>query len=324
MSKSLKFIWIDDDPLRKRECNNLGQSLDVSIKFIDVKNDDQALKDVLSENEPNLILIDHNLNDIISGVFKKGSTVAVYIRETWPECPIICVTGEDINEVDSQNRLQYEDVFEINKISNYYSTILSIANSFKYLKKRRPKTLDDFLDLIDAPKKDYERLKTIIPKELKEYDLNKSLLLDISHWVRKVLIKRPGFLYDRLWAATLLGIKESSLNKVEHLFERAKYTGIFMDGSNERWWKSKLLNILSSNIQERGLPWEKGRKMPNIEKDDFSKCYATGKYFPETVAYVDETPKARCHPMLLKETVVHPNYEDLLFFEEIRMMKPAE
>jgi CheY-like chemotaxis protein len=322
MSKKINFIWIDDEPNRKASSDHLKETLKLSGLFIDVKGDyTDGLKALFKKPEPDIILIDHNLKDISSGVFKKGSTFAAYIRETWPDCPIVCITGEDITKVDYQKRSLYEDIFSITKISKHYPTILSIAKSFRKLKEDRPKDVDDLLALMKSPKEDHERLRTIIPQDLKENFKDKSHLLNISHWLRETFLKRAGFVYDRLWLSTTLGIKESSFHKVENIFSKAKYTGIFADESNPVWWKSSALELLAAQVKEAGLPWENGRKIPVISKRDFSSCYSSGEDFPETVAYVDEAKDAKRAPMKLKYTESHPNFEDLLFFEEVRVMK---
>jgi len=135
----LQFKWIDDDPVRERAAITLGEALNVDVEFIDASLEDSTMNfsSFLEEQEPDLIIIDHNLADIKSGVFRKGSTVATYIRERWSDCPIISISG-NIVEVDSQQRSLYVDLFPIERISDYYPNILSIAESFKDLKSRRP------------------------------------------------------------------------------------------------------------------------------------------------------------------------------------------
>jgi CheY-like chemotaxis protein len=326
MTKKMQFIWIDDRSERATESSNLEERLNVKCQFKDVKGKDlnAVLSEILSSEEPDLILIDHKLENIQSGIFRTGSTAAATIRERWPECPIVCITGVDMNEVDSQQRSLYEEMYSITKISRYDNSLISIANSFKALRKKRPQTVEQMFKMFKAPKEDKERLKAVFPKELKENFSNNTIAREIFRWTKTTFINRPGFLYDRLWAATLLGIKEDSFSKVEAIFSEAKYDGIFSDDSNERWWKSRLLEILAENISELNLPWEKGRKLQGLSKSDFSKCYATKADFPETVAFVDETKAARRVQIKLNETIPHPNFEDLLFFDEIRMMKPAE
>jgi CheY-like chemotaxis protein len=332
MKKKFTVLWIDDDPQKKRRASeNLKDRLNLDVKFIDVENKNlpAELKQILSGDEPDLILMDHMLNRVNINGYERGSTAAEVIHEEWPDCPIVCVTAAPLRNIDRHQRSIYEDIFEFDNISLYDSTIISIAESFQKLKmkKNRPQSIDDFIKLLRAPEDDKERLIAVIPKELKNEELyqDESLLLTISRWVRHTLMAKPGFLYDRLWTATLLGIKEESLPKIEHIFSKAKYSGIFADKGNERWWQSKLKEILFLQFPEIDeiYPWKLGRKLPEITEADFSKCYASGEDFPETVAYTDEAAKTR-KPMRLRYTVSHPGFEKFLFFEEMRMMKGAK
>lgn len=329
MSNKLNIFWIDDDSSRKKESESLGNRVKANVDFISVEK--QVLLDelnkILSKQMPDLILMDHRLNDVKGSGIEAGSIAAEILREKWQDCPIVCITAVPLKDIDLHKQSIYEAVFEIEKISEYDSTLLSIARSFQELQKKRPQDKDDFIGILKAPEDDRVRLESILPRELKNKEdyQDKSLLLNISRWVRHTLTAKPGFLYDSLWTATLLGIKEESFKKVEKIFEDAKYNGIFADESNERWWQSKLKEILFSQFPDSDsvYPWELGRKLPGIQESDFSKCYKSGEEYPETVAYTDEKAKTR-EPMRLRYTVPHPNFEKLLFFEEIRMMKGAE
>jgi hypothetical protein len=121
----------------------------------------------------------------------------------------------------------------------------------------------------------------------------------------------------------LLGLNENGFKKVELSFTSARYKGLFSDESKERWWKNKLIKILSKHIKSSGLPWEKGRSLfPSKATQYYSKDYYSDykEEYPEVVAYIDDSSSER-KSMKLKYTVPHPKYEKLLYFEEIRMMK---
>lgn len=327
MSKKLKFLWIDDNPeLREPESKNMEKRLGVNIDFKDVKTNDldKCLVVMLNEKQPDLILIDHKFDDNKTGIFKTGSTIAALIRDTWPTCPIICVTGINIDEVDSQKRSLYEAVLQFHDISKYDDTILSIAKSFKKISEIQPQNVNELLELLKAPSVENQKLETILPNYLKENFADKGLSTNLSNWIRNILIERPGFLYDKLWTSTLLGIKEDSFHKVEEFFKSAKYKGLFADNSKPRWWKASILEILSKKVKQPGLSFEKGRSLNRIEKKDYSKCYVDDTDYPETVAFEDQTSFSKSYPMKLQNTVSHPAYSDMLFFEEIRLMKPKE
>ena len=139
MSKKYRFTWIDDNPRRKESSDNLKASLGMTGDFIDARvEQSKLLGQLFSKPQPDVLLIDHNLENNLTGVFKKGSTLAANIRETWPNCPVICVTGQDTLNVDSQKRLLYQEVISVTQISRHYNTILSIAKSFRKLKENKP------------------------------------------------------------------------------------------------------------------------------------------------------------------------------------------
>jgi len=320
MSKKLQFVWIDDEN-RGQAFKTMKARLGVGGKFINVgKSNVNYLKDIATI-KPDLIIVDHNLTNSDENI-KKGSTIASLIREKHPEMAIICVTGQDPSKIDNLEGLSYEAVFEIDQLGKHYESILSIAKSFKKLNSDRPINIDEFIALLKAPKIERIKLENIIPMEIKENFEDKALFQNISHWITHILITRPGFLYNRLWSATYLGLTEKGFKKVEDMFEKAKYKGLFADQTKERWWKSSLIEILSKEIKTTGLPWEKGRSLSGITHHDYSKDYYTDNKedLPEVVAYTDETCTEE-YPMKKKYTVPHPKFDKLLYFEEIGMMK---
>lgn len=322
MSKKLKFVWIDDDENRNIACTNLEKHLKVKCDFVNVKPKDVDFLSIIDNVKPDLILIDHNLTDIGTGTIKKGSTISALIREKNPTLAIACITAQDILGIDSQQRMSYESIFSYDNITEHYFTMQSIALAYRKMKLNIPKDIIELLVLMKAPKEEQFRLETIVPFDIKENFHDQGIYTNISHWIRDVLFERPGFLYDSLWSATLLGLNESGFKKIEKLFLPAKYKGIFADESKERWWKCELTKILSKYVKTSGLPWEKGRMLPGITPRYYSKDYYTdfNEEFPETVAYIDETTNERAQ-MKLKYTVSHPKFDKLLFFEDIKMMK---
>ncbi|MCK9204427.1 MAG: response regulator [Bacteroidales bacterium] len=301
MSK-LKFLWIDDED-RSPAFENLKAQLKVEGKFINVTDEDSDYLTEIENIKPDLILIDHNLTET-TGDIKKGSTLAAQIREKHPRFPIACITGQD-DPIDTQQKLSYEAIYKLHQIEHNYQSMKAIAQSFRKLNSSNPLNVNQLLNLIKLPELDRIRLESIMPQEIKENFEDKALFQNISHWIRNVLIARPGFLYDRLWTATYLGLTEPGFDRVEDLFKAAKYRGLFADNTSERWWKSKLLEVLSRKVKTTELPWEKGRSLPGINLHFYSKdYYSTNKEDqPEVVAYIDDSSDER-YPMKLKYTVL--------------------
>lgn len=322
MKKKLSFIWIDDEPEREEASINLAKQNGVKCKFIDVSQEDVNYISLIDEIKPDLILVDHNLTQIKTGDIKKGSTIAAFIRENHPKYPIACITGQEEATLDSQQRLSYEAVFSYSDIKMHYETMISIAEAYKKLNANPPQDSDQLIAMMKVPDAEVSKLKNILPHDIKENYNDSGVFANISSWIRNVLIERPGFLYDRIWVATILGLNESGFKKIEPIFKAAKYNGLFSDKSKERWWKSEVLKILSRKIGAPIASWEKGRLLlPKMEKKYLSVDHYTEKEeYPEVVAYLDETSDKRVQ-MKLKYTVPHPKYDKLLFFEEIRMMQ---
>jgi CheY-like chemotaxis protein len=333
MSNKLKFIWIDDTPQREKSAQNIGDALSVEVDFhgLKSKNVNEELQKILTGQEPNLILMDHSLDQTDYKAIRSGSSAAAIIREKWQACPIVSVTGTDISDMDTRHRSAYEAIFQFSSISKSYSKIMAIAEGFKTLKQKSPaleqkpqEAIKIILNHLKVPEDDRSKMIKILPSELKDNFQDKSLLLEIYRWCESTLFKRPGFLYNRLWVSTLLGLNSAGFKKVEDKFEAAKYKGIFANDSDERWWKSEVLSILGEETGKVGLPWKIGRALVNVKKNHFTKCHVSEEEFPETVAAVDTTNGAEWHPMKLKYTDPHPLFEDMLFFEELRIMKAAD
>jgi CheY-like chemotaxis protein len=333
MKEKLNLIWIDDDEERKKQADELAKKEKVNVDFISVVKKDLQVElnnifNKYKEKEPDLILIDHKLDKVNGKLIQTGSTAAEIIREheKWNDCPVVCVTGVDPEKYIGLHRKHMYDAFlEIDDVLEKSTMVISVADGFHIMKQNRPKNLEDIFQLIKVPKDDETRITEVLPENLKMHFDDKSLLTTICHWVRNVLLEKPGFLYDRLWAATLMGIKEESFIKVEKHFEEAVYKGIFTDSSNKRWWQSMLRDKLFSLIdvdEYISKPWDAGRKLKGISIEDYSKCYVCGKTTPapETVGFPDEESHDR-YPMHRRCTVPHPKAEQSLFFEEIRMMK---
>jgi hypothetical protein len=327
MKRRYSFLWIDDDQSRKNLLDTIKKKLNVDGEFIDVTGENIVTKieEILSKSKFDLILMDHILNGAAEASIQTGSTTAEYIRETKPDCPIVGITAVKVTDIDFHKKSIYEDLFEVSKISEHYDSILSIAKSYSTLVEKRPQNNDDLIGLLKAPKDITERLTIIIPEEIKRNYEDKSLLINISKWIRHSLMLKPGFLYDQLWAATLIGLKADSFHKVEQLFKKAKYVGLFSDKGNERWWQAQIRQIIYSNYphDQSTFPWHLGHLITGIEKIDHSVCHVCKKEFPETVGYTDEMCKTRA-PMHLRCSSIHPNFESTLYYDDRRIMVPAK
>ena len=333
MTKATRMncIWIDDRSQRKSTAEAFRRDTGVSLSFVNALGEDinDVLKTVVSDAQPDIVIVDHVLDKTAPArTISKGSTVAEALREDWPTCPIVGITAATKrHDVHARQRQVYDELLSGDSFSDHFNHLVSLAEGFRRIAQMRSASKDALLALLSPPDEDMPRLEQVMPLDFvsgTKTQPEPTLATRLHAWMRDVLFPRPGFLYDRLWTATLLGLNEEGFGKVEKIFRKARYEGIFACDMRERWWASKVKEILSKKCpsEQPSLPWESGRRLPGIKKNHFSRCYSSKKDSPapETVAYLDEAPSSAQKPMRLRFTVRHPRFPVLPFFEEIRMM----
>ena len=320
MTTSKTIVWIDDNPGRKRTAD------DLDAKFVNVQNKDlaQEVVELLNGPAPPLVILDHVLDKTTTTnpVFQKGSTIAEAIKEKWPSCPVVGVTNVDnVQDIDVRTKRIYDALFSFQDFSKYIDRIDAIKKGFAFVARTKAMTARKLVQLLKPPEDEVERLVAALPDDLKKSFRDPSVGSRLYRWIEG-LMDRPGFLYNKLWAATFLGLTESGFQKVAGRFKKGKYTGVFARDNDPRWWSSRLSELLYKQCdpESQEMSWHTGRRLPGIRKEHFSRCYRCDKEFPETVAYLDERSDER-HAMHLKCTVLDPRYKRELYFQDIRMMQ---
>jgi hypothetical protein len=318
MSISRKIFWIDDDGRRKRTADDIGAD------FINVHEEDLGAKvdELLKRPHPALIILDHIL-DKTAGTnpfFKKGSTIAEALKEKWATCPVVGVTNADLKTIDLRTQRAYDELIPFSDFRDYLDKIGVIRRGFATIARFHARGPKDLLTLLKPPDDDMDRLLAALPEELKNSFRDPSVASSLYTWVEK-LIKRPGFLYDCLWAATSIGLNEKGFEKAAEYVDKAMYRGVFSLKEDPRWWSSRVTEILYKRLPpESGeMSWHLGRKLPGIKAEHHSRCYKCKEDYPETVAYLD-TDIDEQRSMHLRCTILHPRYKRELYFEDIRMM----
>lgn len=318
------IYWIDDDPTRKEDSDNLGARINVPTKFWNLYEKDIAeeVNEILSQKQPTLILIDHSLVNTTNPILKKGSTVSQWIREEWPMIPIHCVTSSDPKEINHSSSRAYESIIQFNELSKNDEFIKSCFEGFSKLNDipKNKYNSEMYCGLLEPNDDEIEKLKSILPHELKDENEATNDFVIFYKWVFEDLISKPGFLLDALYTATMLGLTPKGFEKIKDKFEEVRYRGIFNTSSNATWWKNGVLETLSTLVDGNDLPWVLGRKLYDFEKDDLSKCEVSTEDYPDTVALSDTTKSATRHQVLTKYTKVHPHFESMLYFDDIRII----
>jgi hypothetical protein len=314
------IVWIDDEPKRQRTAKDLGAD------FINVrdKNLEQTVIDLLKGPQPELIIVDHILDKTKSAdrLFQRGSTIAEAIKEQWPACPVVGVTNVDnVEAIDERTKRTYDALFPFQEFRQHINQIFAMRKGFALVARSTIRSARGMVALLKPPKEELDRVEAALPDDLKKSFRDPSRASRLHHWVSH-LVERPGFLYDKLWVATFLGLTEIGFEKVSAIFEKAQYKGVFAFAEAPRWWSSRLSELLYEECKpEAGeMSWETGRRLPGVKGQYFSRCYNCDKEFPETVAYIDRKSLER-HAMHLKCTVLDPRYNRELYFEDYRMMQ---
>lgn len=329
MSKRLNFLWIDDDKSRKVTADNLEKNSGAHVHFFDVteKNIAEQIGLLLKKYDPDLVIVDHKL-DKTAGPLRSnklkstGATAAEIVKDSNPQIPVICVTKVDRDkDITFAQRSAYDAIFSAGHVNSRYRIFISLAKGFRNLRINPLKSHSELLDSFGCPQVDRPRLFQVLPNDIKTQFDKKGYSSVLWRWMSAVFFERPGFLYDSMWTATLVGAKESSFLKNQHRVQSAKYKGIFANEVDPRWWASQILEILYKNRYDgkQDDPRLLGRDYLHIPKQGYSKCEVSGKDLPDAVAFTDVTNKER-RQACLEFTEEHPEFQKLLFFEEIRIL----
>jgi hypothetical protein len=266
----------------------------------------------------------------------QGFTIAGMIREKFPESPIYGVSVEVSQKSNgifgsrSQAAIEvYDKIFSFSEIQSQGDKILYYdAIDFKKIRESKKGNVKTLLDLLKAPLIDGDRLKLILPNDLKNglkfYDRGNSMAF--SRWVLKDLLFTPGFLYNKLQSATHLGMTIVTFEKYINKFNESRYTGIFSETSEPLWWVSKLdEKIFSYSISKKTSEVNTQKlasKIFKLSKNQCAKCIYCGELFPETVGINldDENDKKPVH---YKCSIPHPKLKNKMYFDEPRAFKIA-
>ena len=333
----VKILWIDDEVIDHAEdAKNLmyaRKKLEVSI--IHPTNLDSELRPLkTSNNIPDLFLVDYFLDEVKfegegNGKYQhRGLAVAGRLREFEPEHPIYVVTQKDAKKEgiffsEAQAvRAVFDKILPFKDLQREGHNILYYdALDYRSIRKSPRRNLGGLFKLLQAPDDLKERLKLVLPEELREGLAPYGNTITFAKWVRLVLLDLPGFLYDQLHAATHFGMTVETFKKISPKLKGAKYSGAFAKTSPALWWVSKLNDIIFSMPKARKInktnPWELCPMVFNLPKKMHTKCIVCGDPFPETVG-MNLKDDSDLQPVHYRCSIPHPNRRRELYFDEPR------
>jgi hypothetical protein len=319
--KRLRFVWIDD---RKEKVAPYKAAIEAGltaprriarIELIEVKKDIlNALNDWLSKHgtpPPDLFVIDH-VFDVAVPFRLRGSSVALLLRRTFPKTPMVCVSANvgRPGVLNQEDLAEYMTVIPYGDLSDKVEQLYAIARDFRKVEIGGSGVRQHLVDCLKAPPRDREDFLRVLPEEFQTQP-HATTQHRVARWIYNVLLARPGFLYDRLHAATLLGLTEAGFEKIEPDFHRALYRGVFATQAEPRWWVSEIKRLLFSKAPADGPsePQLAGRLLTGIRASDHSTCYISrvAEPPPDCVAFADTTPDAKLRVVRHEFTEQHPN-----------------
>lgn len=212
-----------------------------------------------ASDHPGLYLVDYELDTVeadgsIAGY--RGTTLAARLRELYTDFPIVLLTRSTSSTWTAARRAVeagsvfdatlYRDTDLRTNPESTTATLISLADGFKVLRDAPTRTTTCLLDLLEADERGQAEAQRTLPPT------DGWVAAEAAHWVRGVLLRYPGVLYDAAHASVALGITRDSLNRrdVLSLLEPAEYQGLF-SSETRHWWRHRLFEItyeLSSTI----------------------------------------------------------------------------
>lgn len=258
----------------------------------------EKLADLVAK-EPNLFLIDVELDRLQSDGTTKvaygGLALAAEIRMRWPDCPIVLITRQSIlNDLGPTTRRQVVDrtpssdemILKEDLDDDLDATrrlLISIAKGFQGLRSIGSKSWDSLAQAMGATEDESLVLREAAPP----LQQGQWIVSEAAEWIRKVVLRFPGIVYDPIHAATRLGISLESFqdDRAQDLLVPARYTGVFAP-TEGRWWKDRLLEMAMKLASEHGLNGPVNRSFSEVvsRTSDFKPSEAVCVWDPTSLA----------------------------------------
>ena len=211
--------------------------------------------------DADLYLVDYELDTSQPGrdlAPYRGVTLAARLRELRPEFAITLLTRSDLPSWMATQRtakvgamfddVLYKDTDLRNNASGVQARLRSLANGYRTFRASDDRSVVALLALLKTDHTGRDNALEALPPE------NDWKGFEASHWIRSVLLRYPGVLYNRVHASTALGI---SLEDFDHVMVReslqsARYHGPFSE-EREHWWRHALFDIANRMCQEHGI-----------------------------------------------------------------------
>jgi hypothetical protein len=347
---TIVICWIDDNVKHRFDAENLQGKMTLSGKKGKVLfyHPEDFKSVVESEKKVDLFLIDYYLNRSPNAKGRayagKGISFIGLLRENYPDTPIYTFTAlpRDKTSTDLTHILEKEaearpDFARIQGSGHeflYYDTL-----DYGIIRKTVPKGAAKLIDLLKPPPIEKEKIASLLPHILKTSEFmgveSQNIAgrsLDYASWVRNVLLATPGFLYNKLYSATAVGMISDAFQERLTEFNSALYRGLFAQSLQETlWWKITLFESVNKKAQDRA---EKEKPIEDralsdvkrlatyafeLKEDEIATCSVCNKRYPDTVG--TEVDNGEMVPVHYRCSNEDPAAVKTLFFDDLRIVK---
>lgn len=324
--QKIKALAFDDDPDRENTKYRPMEDETLEVKFINLKGKNTIETIANLEIKPiDIIFVDHRLDKTSAdsaALIPTGKSATPLLRDKWPKTPVFGVTAARSDCIKHDGNTFYEEVFALSDISQLQDFIPHVVTGYQQLRAviSSGGGATGFVALLKAPEDEDQSILHSIPDELRELDAD-SLAHAIYRWFRRTLHGHAGFLYNKEWAAITMGIDPIHFDNYSAAFDDAKYSGIWSDPNEPRWWKKKLYELA---IADRESPRESVQsaacKHFKILEEHYCLCSKCGKPWPDILAFTDDGLLADLVPAHIECSSPHPRRFVSLSFEEPRII----
>lgn len=306
MNKNYTFFWLDDDSDRVDAMRSVleggipARGLSSTVHFHEVTpntiKDLEVVAESIRSSNVDLIIVDHVFNQT-GPLNTKGSSIAHLLRSAFPELPIVCVSAAwgvtpQNTSFDQEDLSEYTYIFPYQQLADQLELLFAIAKDFERCAStiNAWSTTNFVTSLLMAPEIEVSSLERILPSEFRAIEQKMTPHL-IARWILGTFKTRPGYLYNEIRAATLMGLNLDGFRKIKEKFNDSLYKGVFATESSPRWWVAGLHDQLAllAPVDAPNLTQLAGRQLEGIAEEDYSQCWAneTSSPPPDSVAYMD-------------------------------------
>lgn len=205
----------------------------------------------LQSVDADLFLVDYELDaeqEDGSLASYRGLTFAARLREAYPDYPIVLLTRSSLPKWTAAQRtvrtggsfddIVYKDTGLESDPRTTLAKLTALTHGYRMLRECSKDTVTALLELLGTDETGQGAAQEARPPS------DGWKVFEAAHWIRSVLLRYPGVLYDEAHAATALGISVESFRQgaVQNELRPAKYKGPFSE-AQQRWWRHSLFDI---------------------------------------------------------------------------------